>query len=222
MASTRPAFDPGPHLKDGRVTIRVLRPWAKAITVVSDGQRVALEHERAGVFAGVLPLDVVPDYRLEVEYEDRTVHADDPYRFLPTLGELDLHLITEGRHERLWQVLGAHVRTYPTPEGDITGTSFAVWAPSAQGVRVVGDFNYWDGRAHPMRSLGSTGVWELFVPDTGDGTSTSTRSWAGRGLAAEGRPGCVRHRAPAGDSERRLHLSLPLARPGLDERARRA
>jgi 1,4-alpha-glucan branching enzyme len=160
----------GPHLKDGRVTIRVLRPWAKAITVVSDGQRIALEHERAGVFAGVLPLDVVPDYRLEVEYEDRTVHADDPYRFLPTLGELDLHLITEGRHERLWQVLGAHVRTYPTPEGDITGTSFAVWAPSAQGVRVVGDFNYWDGRAHPMRSLGSTGVWELFVPDTGDGT----------------------------------------------------
>ena len=160
----------GPHLKDGRVTIRVLRPWAKAITVVSDGQRVALEHERAGVFAGVLPLDVVPDYRLEVEYEDRTVHVDDPYRFLPTLGELDLHLITEGRHERLWQVLGAHVRTYPTPEGDITGTSFAVWAPSAQGVRVVGDFNYWDGRAHPMRSLGSTGVWELFVPDIGDGT----------------------------------------------------
>jgi 1,4-alpha-glucan branching enzyme len=160
----------GPHLGDGDVTIRVLRPWAKTITVVSDGSRVSLEHERAGVFVGVLPLDAVPDYRLEVEYEDRTVKTDDPYRFLPTLGDLDLHLIGEGRHERLWQVLGAHVRTYPTRQGDITGTSFAVWAPSARGVRVVGDFNYWDGRAHPMRTLGSTGVWELFVPDTGDGT----------------------------------------------------
>ena len=132
----------GPHLGDGGVTIRVLRPWAKGITVVSDGQRVALEHERAGVFVGVLPLDAVPDYRLEVEYEDRTLNADDPYRFLPTLGELDLHLIGEGRHERLWHVLGAHVRTYPTSEGDVTGTSFAVWAPSARGVRVVGDFNH--------------------------------------------------------------------------------
>ncbi len=160
----------GPHQGESGITIRVLRPWAKTVTVLSDGKRVPLEHERAGVFTGVLTDDVVPDYRLEVGYEDRTVTSDDPYRFLPTLGELDLHLIGEGRHERLWQVLGAHVRTYPTPEGDISGTSFAVWAPSARGVRVVGDFNYWDGRAHPMRSLGSSGVWELFVPDTGDGT----------------------------------------------------
>ena len=75
------------------------------------------------------------------------IHADDPYRFLPTLGEVDLHLIGEGRHEELWQVLGrarAHVRHHGGP---VSGTSFAVWAPNARGVRVVGDFNYWDGRA---------------------------------------------------------------------------
>jgi 1,4-alpha-glucan branching enzyme len=90
--------------------------------------------------------------------------SDDPYRYLPTLGEMDLYLIGEGRHEQLWQVLGAHVSE------ESGGTAFAVWAPSAQGVRVIGDFNHWDGRAHPMRSLGSSGVWELFVPGVGAGT----------------------------------------------------
>jgi len=85
---------------------------------------------------------------------------DDPYRHWPTLGDLDLHLFNEGRHRRLWEVLGAHPRTH---EG-VAGTAFAVWAPNAKGVRVVGDWNFWDGRVHPMRSLGSSGVWELFIP----------------------------------------------------------
>ncbi len=79
-------------------------------------------------------------------------------------------LIGEGRHEELWTVLGAHVRRYDTVSGPDTGTSFAVWAPSARGVRVIGDFNGWDGAGHPMRALGSSGVWELFVPDIGAGT----------------------------------------------------
>jgi 1,4-alpha-glucan branching enzyme len=96
--------------------------------------------------------------------------VDDPYRWLPTLGELDLHLLGEGRHERLWDVLGAHVRSYETPEGVVEGTSFAVWAPNARGVRVCGDFDGWDGRANPMRSLGSSGVWELFIPGLPAGT----------------------------------------------------
>ncbi len=82
------------------------------------------------------------------------------------LGEVDLHLIGEGRHERLWDVLGAHVRT----AGEVTGVAFAVWAPNARGVRVVGDFNHWNGEGHEMRSLGASGVWELFVPGAGDGT----------------------------------------------------
>jgi 1,4-alpha-glucan branching enzyme len=89
--------------------------------------------------------------------------ADDPYRFWPTLGDVDLHLIGEGTHRRLWDALGAHARRH---EG-VDGTAFAVWAPAARSVRVVGDFNGWNGRAHPMRLLGSSGVWELFVPGAG-------------------------------------------------------
>ena len=118
----------------------------------------------------MLPTAEVPDYRLEVAYDGPARTVDDPYRFLPTLGEIDLHLIGEGRHEELWRVLGAHTRSYEGIAGTVQGTSFAVWAPSAQGVRLAGDFNYWDGRAHPMRAMGSTGVWELFVPGLGDGT----------------------------------------------------
>jgi 1,4-alpha-glucan branching enzyme len=160
----------GAHPHDGAVTVRVIRPWAERITVVYEGGRVDLHHEYDAVFVGALPVSQVPDYRLEVVYGGEAVRTDDAYRFLPTLGEVDLHLIGEGRHEQLWQVLGAHLRSYDTPAGTVQGTSFAVWAPNAQGVRVTGDFNYWDGRAHPMRSLGSSGVWELFVPDIGQGT----------------------------------------------------
>jgi 1,4-alpha-glucan branching enzyme len=159
----------GPHLGPDGVTVRVLRPAATTVSVVTSRGTHRLEHERQGVWRGVLPDRQVPDYRLDVEYDGRTVRTDDPYRFLPTLGEVDLHLLGEGRHERLWSVLGAHVRSYDTPQGDVTGTSFAVWAPNARGVRVSGDFNGWDSLAHPMRSLGSSGVWELFVPDVGTG-----------------------------------------------------
>ena len=160
----------GPHAEAGVVTVRVLRPGAEAVTVVTPTERVALEHEHRGVWVGVLPGSTVPDYSIDVTYGGTIVPADDPYRFWPTLGEIDLHLIGEGRHEQLWQVMGAHVRSYETAIGVVSGVSFAVWAPNAQGVRVVGDFNYWDGTAHPMRSLGSTGIWELYVPDIGDGT----------------------------------------------------
>ncbi|HEU4676225.1 MAG TPA: 1,4-alpha-glucan branching protein GlgB [Motilibacteraceae bacterium] len=161
----------GPHPDGTSTTVRALRPWATSVTAVVGDRRHPLEHEHGGVWVGVLPVGPdAPDYRLEVAYDGEPGVQDDPYRFLPTLGEVDLHLIGEGRHERLWDVLGAHVRSYPSARGEITGTSFAVWAPNARGVRVVGDFNYWDGRAHPMRSLGSSGVWELFVPGIGEGT----------------------------------------------------
>jgi 1,4-alpha-glucan branching enzyme len=160
----------GPHPHDGGVSVRVLRPWADRVVVVVGDERYSLEHEYGGIWAGVLDLPEVPDYRLEVTYSGSTQSTDDPYRYLPTLGDLDMHLLGEGRHEELWEVLGSHVRTYQTQGGPVTGTSFAVWAPSARGVRVVGDFNHWDGRGTPMRSLGSTGVWELFVPEVGDGT----------------------------------------------------
>ncbi len=165
-------FDPhsilGAHPIGGQLVIRTLRPHAQVVTVVVGDQRIETQQiHPSGVFQAVLEGEQVRDYRLEVAYGDVSFVVDDPYRFLPTLGEVDLHLIGEGRHERLWTVLGSHVRRF---DGDITGTSFAVWAPNARGVRVSGDFNYWDGSGHPLRSLGSSGVWELFIPDIGEGT----------------------------------------------------
>jgi len=160
----------GPHPGKNSVTLRVLRPMAESVVAVMGDNRIPLAHEHRGVWVGVLPGAEVPDYRLDVTYAGEVIPADDPYRFLPTLGDLDLHLIGEGRHEELWRVLGAHVHTYPSLHGDVTGVSFAVWAPNAQGVRVTGSFNHWDSQAHPMRSLGSSGVWEIFIPDIGDGT----------------------------------------------------
>ncbi len=161
----------GPHVHDGAVTIRTLRPLAAAVNVRSGDKSVAMTHEYEGVWVAVLAQKTVTDYRLEVSYEGGQAQTvDDPYRFLPTVGEVDQHLINEGRHEELWTVLGAHVRSYDTVGGSVSGTSFAVWAPAAQGVRIAGDFNFWDGRAHPMRQLGSSGVWEIFVPDVGQGT----------------------------------------------------
>jgi 1,4-alpha-glucan branching enzyme len=157
----------GAHPGPGGTTIRALRPLARSVTVVlPDGRRVPMSHVHEGVFSARLPAPPdaeVPDYRLAVSYADgaETI-VDDPYRHLPTLGEMDLYLIAEGRHEELWRVLGAHVRGQ-------AGTSFAVWAPNARGVRVIGDFNHWDGRAYPMRSLGSSGIWELLVPGIGAG-----------------------------------------------------
>ncbi|MFC6286649.1 1,4-alpha-glucan branching protein GlgB [Nocardioides sp. GCM10027113] len=161
----------GPHPHEGSVTVRVLRPLASSVSVVHGGKETRLEHEYEGIWVGVLPGDEVPDYRVRVAYDGPSHDVDDPYRFLPTLGEVDLHLINEGRHENLWEVLGSRVHRYETPTGDtITGTSFAVWAPAARGVRLKASFNNWDGREHPMRQLGTSGVWELFVPGVGSGT----------------------------------------------------
>ncbi len=164
----------GPHPHDGAVTIRTLRPWATSVVAIARGAggdtRVELTHEHGGVFVGVVEVPDVPDYRLEVAHGAEPAILDDPYRFLPTLGDMDLHLIGEGRHETLWTVLGAHEHVYSSALGDVHGTSFAVWAPAALGVRVVSDANHWDGTGTPMRSLGSSGVWELFIPDLGAGT----------------------------------------------------
>jgi len=160
----------GPHPHGGGITIRVFRPMATTVDVALGDERYAMDHEHRGVWVTALPVATVPDYRLSVSYGGDPVDADDPYRFMPTLGDVDLHLIGEGRHEQLWEVLGAHVHRYDTPQGPIDGTSFAVWAPSARGVRVVGDFNFWDGAHAPMRSMGSSGIWELFVPNVGTGT----------------------------------------------------
>ena len=173
----------GGHLGIGEhedcVTVRVLRPLAKTVTIVTQDGEYEASHEYNGVFMAVIPAvatetgHAVPDYRVRTSYEDGpTIVEDDPYRYLPTLGEMDTYLFGEGRHERLWEALGAHVRRFDDPMGgadgtpgeQLVGTSFSVWAPNAHAVRVVGNFNSWDGRRHAMRELGSSGVWELFIP----------------------------------------------------------
>ncbi|MFB6818765.1 1,4-alpha-glucan branching enzyme [Streptomyces sp. NPDC056347] len=155
----------GAHPVRGGTGVRVLRPYARSVTVLAKGVRVPLHDEGDGFFAALLPADTPLEYRLLIDYPDASVETHDPYRFLPALGELDLHLIGEGRHEELWTALGARTMEHQ----GVTGTRFTVWAPNARGVRVAGDFNHWDGTAYPMRSLGSSGVWELFLPGVGEG-----------------------------------------------------
>ncbi|MBW8738700.1 MAG: 1,4-alpha-glucan branching enzyme [Streptomyces turgidiscabies] len=159
----------GAHPGPGGVVVRALRPYARGVSVLVGGRRIRLDDDGDGFFSTVLPFDpagaAVPDYTLLVSYEGGEPEVEDPYRFLPALGELDLHLVREGRHEELWKALGARPMTHQ----GVTGTRFTVWAPNAQGVRVAGDFTCWDGTAHPMRSLGAAGVWELFVPGVGEG-----------------------------------------------------
>ena len=152
------------------VIVRAFRPAARAVRVRTAGGAAA---ELApvgpeGVFEGIVDGAQLPlEYELEVDYgeEGGTFTIGDPYRFLPTLGEMDIYLAGEGRHEELYAKLGAHV----TEHQGVRGTAFAVWAPSARSVSVVGDFNSWDGRLNPMRSLGSSGIWELFLPGVASG-----------------------------------------------------
>ncbi len=157
----------GQHVEESGLRIRVLKPMAGSVRVrFEDDVLLDLHHEAEGVWSAVREgVTHTMDYRVRVTWGDGIEHEhDDPYRFAPTLGEIDLHLINEGRHEQLWTVLGAQVQRYAGPMGDVVGTSFAVWAPRAKAVRVIGDFNDWDGRVHPMRLIGTSGVWELFVP----------------------------------------------------------
>jgi 1,4-alpha-glucan branching enzyme len=157
----------GAHEADGGgVVVRAYRPEARAVRVQPAGVAAELK-DPSGLWEALLPKAKLPlAYELEVDYDDgRTFTLRDPYSFLPTLGDLDLHLAMEGRHEELYERLGAHVRELD----GATGTAFAVWAPNARSVAVVGDFNSWDGRLHPMRSLGASGIWELFVPGVQEG-----------------------------------------------------
>ena len=163
----------GAHEVPGGFVIRVLRPLAKTVTaLLAGGKELTLEHLYRGVWQGLVAATSVPDYRIRTVYEASSSPwiADDPYRHLPTLGELDLHLISEGRHEKLWEALGSRVKTLSGELGDSVGTAFALWAPNAKAVRVVGDFNHWSGGAHAMRNMGSSGVWELFIPEVASGT----------------------------------------------------
>ncbi|MDT5202300.1 MAG: 1,4-alpha-glucan branching enzyme, partial [Mycobacterium sp.] len=155
----------GAHEYGDHTVIRAFRPHAAEVVALVGKDRFPLQHIDSGLFAVALPFVGLIDYRLEVRYDGSEPHVvADAYRFLPTLGEVDLHLFGEGRHERLWEVLGAHPRSFTTADGVVEGVSFAVWAPNARGVSLIADFNGWTGNDAPLRGLGSSGVWELFWP----------------------------------------------------------
>jgi len=155
-----------PETRAGRKgsVVRAFHPDAvRAEVLLPDGVVKPLELETGGLFGQFLEGVTPPcDYSIRFDFPDgNRWERRDPYRFLPTLGDLDIHLFGEGRHRQLWKHLGAHPRTV---EG-IQGVAFAVWAPNARRVSVIGDFNRWDGRLFPMRGLGASGIFELFVPD---------------------------------------------------------
>jgi len=153
------------------LVVRTMQPDADEVFVVpSDSsiptQKMQLIHPEGffeTVFEGAIDFF---SYRLEIHYKNKTVATvHDPYAFLPVLSEYDLHLFGEGNHHRIYEKLGSHRIVHQ----GVKGMLFAVWAPNAQRVSVVGDFNCWDGRRHPMRIRGMSGVWELFIPGLGDG-----------------------------------------------------
>jgi len=174
----------GPHLEEGRLVVRVFRPGAEAVWLRWGDDEAAAAKPMARLHAGGIfelhddrtELPAPGDYRVELRRGEACHLEHDPYAFWPTLGDVDQHLMGEGRHRLLHRVLGAHARVHQ----DVAGTAFAVWAPEARRVSVVGDFNDWDGHRHAMRKLGS-GVWELFVPAVGDGALYKFEVWKSDG-----------------------------------------
>jgi 1,4-alpha-glucan branching enzyme len=158
----------GVHKVPSGAVVRAWRPEAEQVEVLLEAGTIPAERTAdEGLFEA--RMDDMPEpagYRLRVTYQGgSTFELRDPYAFWPTFGDIDLHLAGEGRHEELWRRMGAHC----VEVDGVAGVAFAVWAPNARSVRVVGDFNSWDGRLHPMRMLGGSGIWELFVPDIGPG-----------------------------------------------------
>ena len=163
----------GPHrvIVDGRpaLVVRTMQPSASDVQLVTPARVFGMQRRRPeGVFEATVPLDGPPEefvYWFRVREASEVRDVGDPYRFGPILSDYDLHLFAEGTHYRAWQRFGAHRMTI----GHETGVHFAVWAPNAQRVSVIGDFNRWDGRTHAMRRLIPSGVWEIFIPDLADG-----------------------------------------------------
>jgi 1,4-alpha-glucan branching enzyme len=155
----------GPHTENGRTVVRAFLPEAQKVDAVDPhGEASALKRiHKDGLFAGFLP-NGSNAYQLRARFGETTVDLDDPYRFPPVLTDYDLYLLGEGTHQRLYQKLGAH----PIVMEGVPGVVFVVLAPNAQQVSVVGDFNFWNPKRHPMRVRG-LGYWELFIPHAGPG-----------------------------------------------------
>ncbi|MEX1034025.1 MAG: 1,4-alpha-glucan branching protein GlgB [Cellvibrionaceae bacterium] len=159
----------GAHRAGGKHTeIRSFQPGARNVEATDANGKVLCRlqpvGERGNLFVGRIADN--PRYRLRIDWGDAVQETEDPYAFGPLLSDVDLHLIAEGKHYKLNRALGAHLATID----GVSGVRFAVWAPNAQRVSVVGDINQWDGRRHPMRLRHSSGVWELFVPRVAAGS----------------------------------------------------
>src|SRR5207253_1230657 len=138
-------------------------PWAASVQVAEqDGKAHEMWRIHPdGLFEAVIPGEGGFSYSFRAtNYQGGTVDLIDPYSFGPLLTDFDLHLIGEGSHYRTYEKLGAHIRNV----GGVQGTHFAVWAPNAQHVSVIGNFNNWDGRIYPMRLHPAQGIWEIFIP----------------------------------------------------------
>src|SRR5439155_21495117 len=159
----------GPHPDEsGRgAVVRAFQPAAVAIDLhrkATGELRPMTRRDPAGLFE--IHVADATDYRLRITYPGgHQVEADDPYRYGRVLTDFDLHLLAEGTHHRAFEKLGAH----RVAVGSTTGVHFALWAPNAERVSLIGDFNGWDGRVYPMRLLVPNGIWEIFIPDLADG-----------------------------------------------------
>ena len=153
----------GPHLFEGERWLVTFQPDATNVVALVGEETIPLRRVGGDVFAARAPDGT---YSLKVDYGNGDhVIAQDPFAFDPVLTDFDKYLLSEGTHQQLWRVLGAHV----TCHQGYAGVHFAVWAPNAKRLSVIGDFNVWDGRRHPMRRVGETGVWETFLPGLTEG-----------------------------------------------------
>jgi 1,4-alpha-glucan branching enzyme len=214
----------GPHTENDETVVRVFLPDASRVVAIGDNGEHELERvDPAGLFAG--PLDNSKRYRLRARFGDNEVELEDPYRFPPVLSEYDLYLLGEGNNLRLYEKLGAH----PLVLDGVSGVAFVVWAPNAQRVSVVGDFNVWDSRRHVMRVRGN-GYWEIFVPGAraGDKYKYEILSRSGKllplksdpvGFSAEMRPAtasivfdasALPRSSPAGDNVNALDAPMSI------------
>ena len=152
-----------PNTKKRKFSVRSFMPNAKKLYLIKGTKKYEMEKiHNDGFFEIIVEASDFFDYKFEVcDYIGNIFTITDPYCFLPVISDYDLYLFNEGNNYKIYDILGAHIRTI----NNVTGTLFAVWAPSAKNVSVVGSFNQWDGRKNPMRYRGSSGVWELFIPD---------------------------------------------------------
>jgi 1,4-alpha-glucan branching enzyme len=191
----------GPHNAGKLRLVRCLLPYAAAVSLLDAEGKVVSRMKKVhdgGVFEGKLP-PRLRRYALRVTpYDGAEFDVEDPYRFPSTLGELDLYLLGEGSDKDVFRKLGAHITTI----AGVPGTRFAVWAPNASRVSVVGDFNHWDGRIHVMRLHPGNGIWEIFIPDAGQGAKYKyeLQDKNGNLLPLKSDPYATYHESPPGNS----------------------